>query len=86
MTEKFLENLKRNTKLVVRMEGEGGVVERAEFFEKQVELIEEKCLQKIKNLEILLVTKERNTQLIRKENIFIIDRIKHIKELVMNCI
>lgn len=81
-TDKFLENLKRNTKIVVRMEGEGGVVERSEFFEKQVEVIEEKCMQKIKNMEILLVTKERNTQLIRKENIYIIDRIKHIKELV----
>lgn len=82
-TEKFLENLKRNIKIVVKMQGEGGVVEQAEFFEKQVELIEEKCMQKIKNMEILLVTKERNTQLIRKENIFIIERIKNIKELVI---
>lgn len=82
-TENFILSLKKNTKSILRAQLQGNTIEeKSEYFEKQVNLIEEKTMQKIKNLEALLVTKERNSQLIRKENLHILERIKNIKELV----
>ena len=81
--ELFIKNLKKNVKALLRADvSKTSITEMAEFYEKNVDFLNEKIVHKIKNLDALLVTKERTMQLIRKENVHILDRINKIRGLV----
>jgi len=81
--EIFILNVKKNIKALIESDySKNTIVEMAEFLEKHVDQLLEKIEYKIKNWEALLVTKERTMQLIRKENIHILERIHKIRELV----
>jgi len=81
--ELFLKNLKKNVNALLRADvSKTSITEMAEFYEKNVDFLNEKIERKIKNLDALLVTKERTMQLIRKENVHVLDRLNKIKELV----
>ena len=83
INENFIINLKKNVKTLLRANiANNNAVEMADFFEKNVSILEEKIEHKLKNLDALLVTKQRTMQLIRKENIHILERMNKIKELV----
>lgn len=81
--EDFIINLKKNVKTLLKADiSKSTIFESAEFYEKHVDQLNNRIEYKTKNLEALLVTKERTMQLIRKENIHIIERISKIKETV----
>lgn len=81
--ESFLINVKKNIKALMRSDfSKSTILEMTDFLEKHVDMILEKIVHKAKTWEALLVTKEQTMQLIRKENLHILDRIHKIRDIV----
>ena len=82
-TNENFTNLKKNVKTLLRADvSQSTALEAGDFYEKHVNQLNNRIEHKMKNLEALLVTKERTMQLIRKENIHILERMNKIKHTV----